>query len=73
MSLALESEKLLREIRDLRDQQRRQFDLDLAEIDHAYELQVGRIKRSARSAWLATAALWIAIATALAVVGLIAR
>jgi hypothetical protein len=46
--LAAESEKLLREIRELRDRRRRAFDDDLAEIDRAYELQLGLMHRAIR-------------------------
>ena len=47
-TLAAESEKLLREIRELRDRRRQQLSEDLAEIDQAYELQLGLMHRAIR-------------------------
>jgi hypothetical protein len=60
MSLAAESEKLLREIRELRSRRQQQLDLDLAEIERAYEQQLLRIGQQARRGQVLRACLWTA-------------
>jgi hypothetical protein len=70
--LAAESEKLLREIRELRDRRRRQLTDDLAEIDRAYEQQLGQVHRAGRRGQIVGACAWattIALAAALLLVG----
>ena len=48
MDLAVESDRLLQEIRELRARQRRAFLEDLADIDRDYEQQLRRIDQAAR-------------------------
>jgi hypothetical protein len=72
MSLAIESAQLLREIRELRDRQKRQLDFDLAEIDRAYEQQLGRVRQATRRGQVLNACVWaatIAFAAAILLVG----
>jgi hypothetical protein len=72
MSLALESAQLLREIRELRDRRQRQLDFDLAEIDRAYEQQLGRVRQARRRAWMVNACVWtatMAVAAAILLAG----
>jgi hypothetical protein len=72
MLLAAESEKLLREIRELRSRRQRQLDDDLAEIDRAYEQQLGHVHRATRRGQIVGACAWattIAIAAALLLAG----
>ena len=70
--LAAESEKLLREIRELRSRRQRQLDDDLAEIDRAYEQQLGHMHRAGRREQIVGACAWVttlALAAALLLVG----
>lgn len=70
--LAAESEKLLREIRELRYRRQQQLDDDLAEIDRAYEQQLGQMHRAGRRGQIVGACAWattIAIAAALLLAG----
>jgi hypothetical protein len=65
--LAVESDRVLREIRELRDRRRQALDADLAEIDRAYEQQLGRARQASRRGRVLTACLWAAAAAAVAV------
>jgi hypothetical protein len=70
--LAAESEKLLREIRELRSRRQRQLDDDLAEIDRAYEQQLGQVHRASRRGQIVGACAWVttlALAAAVALAG----
>jgi uncharacterized protein len=62
MSLVVDADNLMREIRELRDRQRRACESDLAAIDREYEsdlrrLRRARIKRAALLAALASTSL----------------
>lgn len=58
MSLAVESDRLLQEIRDLRARQQRAFQRDLADIDRAYELQVEHVHQAAQRARIVHICVW---------------
>jgi hypothetical protein len=65
--LAVESDRVLREIRELRDRRRQALDADLAEIDRAYEQQLGRARQASRRGRIVNACLWaVALAAVLA-------
>jgi hypothetical protein len=66
MDLAVESDRLIQEIRDLRARQQRVFLADLADIDRDYEQQLRRIDHAARRARLVHVCVWTLTALLLA-------
>jgi hypothetical protein len=64
MSLAVEFDALLQEIRDLRDRRQLALQHDLAEIDRAYEQDLHRLREAARKHTLAVVALGSTLAVA---------